>query len=197
MFLFCFLDDATILHRCPLSQVHKHLHNAYPKNLPFEFGCRVERSNIQMLDIHIVPLYPLSVMGTSVYWKPMHTCSYIPSEANVPRHTHIVWVKGGFIPYVRICSSLHFYRLFCRRLIRALIYLGYPKSIIPQQSVAWCDWVGGLQMTYKIHRRVKCSLARRYIHTQHQRRLFRCFGCTTIVLCLFFRPTSSINLKGI
>ena len=94
MFLFRFLDDAAILQRCPLSEVHEHLLKTYPQNLPFEFECRAERSNIHMLDIHIVSLYPFQ---TSVWWKPTHTCSYIPWEANVPRHIHIAWVKGEFI----------------------------------------------------------------------------------------------------
>ena len=40
---------------------------------------------------------------------------------------------------MRICSSLRFYRLCCRRLVRALIYLKYPKSVTQHQSVAWCD----------------------------------------------------------
>ena len=136
MFLSRFLDDATILHRCPLSEVHEHLLKTYPQNLPFKFECRAERSNIHMLDIHIVSLYPFQ---TSVWWKPTHTCSYIPWEANVPRHIRIAWVKGEFIRYVRICSSLRFYRLCCRRLVRALIYLKYPKSVIQHQLVAWCD----------------------------------------------------------
>ena len=134
--LFRFLDDATVLRRCPLSEVHEHWLRTYPHVLPFELGCRVERSNIRMLDMQIVSLCPFQ---TSVWWKPTHTCSYIPWEANVPRHIHIAWVKKEFVRYLRICSSVRFYRLWCRRLVRAFIYLKYPKSVIQRQSVAWCD----------------------------------------------------------
>ena len=81
--------------------------------------------------------------------------------------TYTSWVKRDFIPYVRICSSLRFYRLCYRQLVRALIYLKYPKSVIQRQSVAWCDrdksnlmwfatwWDGGLQMSRMSHHYAK------------------------------------------
>ena len=134
--LFRFLDDGLILHRSSHTVVKQHLDVTYPQNLPWSFEVTDRVSDIHFLDVHIVALCPLK---TSVYWKPTHTCSYIRWDANVPRHIRIVWVRGEFIRYIRICSSCSFYRLCCQRLIRALLFLNYPKHVIQAQAIDWDD----------------------------------------------------------
>ena len=47
--------------------------------------------------------------------------------------------RGEFIRYIRICSSCSFYRLCCQRLIRALLFLNYPKHVIQAQAIDWDD----------------------------------------------------------
>ena len=134
--LFRFLDDGLILHRSSHTVVKQHLDVIYPPNLPWSFEVTDMVSDIHFLDVHIVALCPLK---TSVYWKPTHTCSYIRWDANVPRHIRIAWVRGEFIRYIRICSSCSFYRLCCQRLIRALLFLNYPKHVIQAQAIDWDD----------------------------------------------------------
>ena len=114
----------------------QHLDATYPLNLPWSFKVTDRVSDIHFLDVHIVALCPLK---TSVFWKPTHTCSYIRWDANVPRHIRIAWVRGEFIRYIRICPSRSFYRLCCQRLIRALLFLNYPKGVIQAQAIDWED----------------------------------------------------------
>ena len=136
LMLFPFLDDGPILHGCTHDQLKEALSSTYPPNLPFSFDSVDCVSDITFLGIHIVELCPLR---TPIFWKPKHTCSYISWGSNIPRHIKTAWIRGEFIRYIRVCSSLSFYHLFCTRLIRALHFLGYPAFVIERQYIHWSD----------------------------------------------------------
>ena len=100
----------------------------YPPHLKVEFEAFSRMTSIPYVDLLIVKVKPLE---TSVYFKPTHTCSYIPWGSNTPRHVKLGWVTGECIRFLRLCSHEHYFNACWSRLQGALMCLGYPKH-------AWC-----------------------------------------------------------
>ena len=77
------------------------------------------------MDCLIPSLQPLR---TTVYFKPTHSCSYIPWGRNTPTHTKTGWLRAECIRYLWLCSSEITYGRCVARLRGAIKRLNYPKS---------------------------------------------------------------------
>ena len=108
----------------------------YPTHLKVDFEVFNRMTNIPFMDFLIVKVKPLE---TGVFFKPTHTCSYIPWGSNTLRHVKLGWITGECIRFLRFRSHEHYFNACWARLQGALMRLGYPKHawrIAPRQ---WSD----------------------------------------------------------
>ena len=133
-----FIDDGLVLHHANVTRddLLFVMQQLYPTHLKVDFEVFNRMTNIPFMDLLIVKVKPLE---TSVFFKPTHTCSYIPWGSNTPRHVKLGWITGECIRFLRLCSHEHYFNACWARLQGALMRLGYPKQawrIAPRQ---WSD----------------------------------------------------------
>ena len=133
-----FIDDGLVLHHPNVTreQLLHDIQSLYPPHLMVEFEAFNRMTNIPYMDLLIVKVKPLE---TSVYFKPTHTCSYIPWGSNTPRHVKLGWVTGECIRFLRLCSHEHYFNACWSRLQGALMRLGYPKHAWRKAPRQWSD----------------------------------------------------------
>ena len=81
----------------------------------------------------------LKELITAVFFKPTHTCCYIPCSSNHPRSIKLGWIKGEVVRFLRICSHKVFFDICVAYLRGALKRLGYPKFAYDPLPLTWHD----------------------------------------------------------
>ena len=132
-----FIDDGLCVFPISITQQIKPLlYSMYLEHLSFEFECDTRSENIVLLDIRIIRLQKLI---STVYFKPTHTCCYIPWTSNHPKSIKLGWIKGEMIRFLRICSHVQYFHICISYLTGALKRLGYPASAYTPLPVTWHD----------------------------------------------------------
>ena len=108
----------------------------YPSHLRVGIEHFNKETNIPFMDLLIVRLHPLK---TSVYFKPTHTCSYIPWNSNTPRHVKVGWITAECIRFLRLCSHEEYFWMCWRRLKSALVRFRYPHHVYAKPPRMWAD----------------------------------------------------------
>ena len=153
-YLFRFIDVGLITHPTSAADiVFTVLRHTYPANLTFSFDRHASRTNIPFMDLLGLSVAPLR---TPVFFKASHTCTYIPRQANVPRHIRTAWVRGECVRYLRLCSAESYFELCCARLFQPLLYWGYPANVWQPPPLRWTDRHRFLVLKPEIRARGPC-----------------------------------------
>ena len=78
-------------------------------------------------------------LKTNVYFKPSHTCSYIPWNSNTPQHVKVGWITAQCIRLLRLCSYEEYFWMCWRRLKSSLVRFRYPHHIYDKPPRIWAD----------------------------------------------------------
>ena len=96
--LFRFIGDYLVLHHDGVTEAEFLARMQKPCPLHLCVGVETfnRSANISFMDLLIVRLHPLK---TSVYFKPLHTCSCIPWNSNTPHYVKVGWIVAEFMRF--------------------------------------------------------------------------------------------------
>ena len=151
LYVLRFIDDDMCIHppAITVAELTFYFKSVYPTHLSFEWLYHSAQGGVEFLDVRIIRLRRLI---STVYFKPTHTCCYIPWSSNHPRSTKMSWIKAEIIRFLRICSHQIYFQHCTSFLVGALKRLGYPAYAFDPLPISWQRRSRYLERTMNLQR---------------------------------------------